>query len=303
VLAHTGRKNAQSANTFVLLDRIDILTGTTPPTTTIPPTTTTIPPPSTTIPPTTTTVPPSVGPSGQALPVGNLPGWRQIFVDDFTTDVPLGSFPSAVAQKWGAYPSPWKDTSKFGTYSPLKVVEVSAGVLTKHLRTEAGVPLVAALTPKLTPTGGGTLYGRYAIRFRSDPIRGYKIAWLLWPDSEVWPRDGEIDFPEANLDATWVDGYVHRQGATAGDDQAAFGAPADLDQWHTAVIEWSPGLVVFTFDGVEIGRTTLRVPNTKMHWVIQTETEMGTGAPPPATSQGRVQIDWVAAWAYDTTVG
>jgi len=36
-------------------------------------------------------------PSGQAMPVGNLPGWTQIFTDDFTTNVPLGSFPEAVS--------------------------------------------------------------------------------------------------------------------------------------------------------------------------------------------------------------
>src|SRR4051812_8934318 len=54
-------------------------------------------------------------PSGEAMPVGNLDGWRQTFTDDFTTDVALGSFPSAVSGKWGAYPSPWKDTSKYGT--------------------------------------------------------------------------------------------------------------------------------------------------------------------------------------------
>jgi hypothetical protein len=35
------------------------------------------------------------------------------------------------------------------------------------------------------------------VRFKTDSMHGYKGAWLLWPASEVWPRDGEIDFPEA----------------------------------------------------------------------------------------------------------
>jgi len=43
---------------------------------------------------------------------------------------------------------------------------------------------------------GGLLYGRYAIHFKADPVPGYKTSWLLWPDSEKWPQDGEIDFPE-----------------------------------------------------------------------------------------------------------
>src|SRR5690242_12804522 len=45
----------------------------------------------------------SVDPSGQPMPVGDLPGWHQIFTDNFAANVPLGSFPAAVASKWTAY--------------------------------------------------------------------------------------------------------------------------------------------------------------------------------------------------------
>jgi len=34
----------------------------------------------------------TVGPSGVAMPAGDLNGWKLIFNDDFTTDVPLGGF-------------------------------------------------------------------------------------------------------------------------------------------------------------------------------------------------------------------
>ena len=74
----------------------------------------------------------------------------------------------------------------------------------------------------------------------------------------------------------------------------------DSSGWHTAVIEWSPDLVVFTLDGVEIGRTTERIPRKAMHWVLQTET-MLTSKRPPLDAAGNVQIDWVAAWQYDPT--
>ena len=63
---------------------------------------------------------------------------------------------------------------------------------------------------------------------------GYKTAWLLWPRSEVWPRDGEIDFPEGDLDST-IHGFVHRQGATSGSDQYAVSTSATYTSWHTAV--------------------------------------------------------------------
>jgi hypothetical protein len=41
----------------------------------------------------------AASPSGADMPLGDLPGWRQIFTDDFTTVVPLESFPSAVSTK------------------------------------------------------------------------------------------------------------------------------------------------------------------------------------------------------------
>ena len=241
-------------------------------------------------------------PSGEAMPVGDLDGWRQVFTDDFSTDVALGAFPAAVAEKWSVYASPAKDTFGHGNYSPERVVSVDNGVLNKYIRAEGGEFLVAALLPKVPGTTRyGQMYGRYAVRFKTDPIEGYKIAWLLWPDSAVWPRDGEIDFPERDLASDTVKGFVHHQGAERGSDQEAASAPFDSTRWYTAVIEWSPDLVVFILDGVVIERVTERVPNTPMHWVLQTETTL-TSTKPPVTAAGNVQIDWVAAWQYDPTV-
>ena len=71
--------------------------------------------------------------SAVPMPTGDLPGWHQIFADDFPTDVPVGGFsgcdqgtvrscsglPSAVQAKWWAYPDGWKDTSGLGVYMPV----------------------------------------------------------------------------------------------------------------------------------------------------------------------------------------
>src|ERR1700738_2837561 len=64
--------------------------------------------------------------SGQAMPAGDLPGWKQIFSDDFTTNVPLGGFPGAVGGRWGGYPYPGKDTQG-GTHWPAKVGRMHDG--------------------------------------------------------------------------------------------------------------------------------------------------------------------------------
>jgi beta-glucanase (GH16 family) len=164
------------------------------------------------------------------------------------------------------------------------------------IHTEGGTHLVAAPIPKLTAASSfGQLYGRYAVRFRADALPGYKTAWLLWPDSGHWPGDGEIDFPEADLTEP-IKGYVHHQGASSSSDQDRFTTSALYPDWHTAVIEWSPGRVVLSLDGQVVGQTTTRVPSSPMHWVLQTETALGGSAPSSAT-QGNVQIDWIAAWA------
>jgi len=180
-------------------------------------------------------------------------------------------------------------------------VSVSNGVLNEYIHSEHRVVMVAAILPNVPSTGDkGQKYGRYAVRFKADPIDGYKMAWLLWPDSAKWPRDGEIDFPERNLATTVVNGFVHHQGARTGSDQASASAEYENGAWHTAVIEWSPNLVVFTLDGAEIGRISERIPRTPMHWVLQTET-MLTAKRPPTSAAGNVQIDWVSVWKYDPT--
>lgn len=255
----------------------------------------------------------AASPSGENMPTGNLNGWKLVFADDFLTDVPLGGFsgcssstrtcpglPAEVRSKWWAYPEGWPDTSHNGTYSPSKTVSISGGVMNKHIYTDStGKHLVAAvlpIIPQATGSKGGLMYGRYAIRFRSSSIPHYKTAWLLWPDSEVWPRDGEIDFPEGNLNST-IGAFLHYQNGTSGHDQVGFKTSATYTSWHTAVTEWTPTSVKFILDGQVIGSSSTRIPNTPMHWVVQSETNLD-GVVPSASDQGNIQIDWAAAWAY-----
>ena len=247
---------------------------------------------------TTTSACVSANPSGEAMPGDNVGGWRQIFADDFSTNVPLGSFPAAVSTKWKPYPYPWKDTSKNGTYWPQKGLSAHDGLLDVWLHTETvnGVAthIVNAPQPILPGPTRGQLYGRYVIRFRADPVPGYKTAWLLWPDSGL-RTDGEIDFPEGNLSST-IHAYMHRQGATSGSDQDAYSTGISYTSWHTAVIEWLPSRCTFILDGKVIGNSTSRIPATPMHYVIQTETQLSGGAP-ANTASGHVYIDWVAVYA------
>lgn len=249
---------------------------------------------------------------GTPPPATDLPGWDLIFRDDFSVDVPLGQFPTAVKDRWGAYPTTYRDTSKNGVYDAARCVSIKDGIMNIHMHTTSdGIHRVACLIPYIKPPAVGSkwpgqLYGRYAIRARfPDLMPGYKVAWLLWPNvgtnTSGSPSgtggNGEIDFPEHNLSQqARTSGFMHRQDATVGNDQYSCSGAVDLKQWHTFVTEWSKDLCVFKIDDREIGRTTSRVPNTSMRWTIQCETQL-SGGEPADNVQGDIEVDWVAIWA------
>lgn len=266
--------------------------------------------------PTPTPTPtPTTPPTTSTMPVGDLPGWKHIFSEDFKTNAAEGAFaasngsvlPAAYKDKFWTYPDGWGDTLKNGKYMPSQTMSVQDGLFRVRMRNEGGVNKVGALLPKLVnkkDTNGdamGQLYGRYSIRFKTDTTRGYKIAWLLWPDSTGGVQHssaGEIDFPEGELDGNIL-GFVHPteehgyNGDQFGyDTKQSFGTG-----WHTATIEWSPGLVKFIFDGKTLSQTKTHIPDTKMSWVIQSETAM-IGPLPAKNSQANVYVDWVSAWSY-----
>ncbi len=244
-------------------------------------------------------------PSKAKIPLENNDSkFKLVFSEDFNKNVVIGSFPQSVSNKWKAYPYPWQDTSKKGFYYPEKVVSFKDGVMNMFIHSEVinGVNkhLVAAPQPKLNTgignIGDSLMYGKIIVRFRSDPLPLYKTAWLLWPDSNRWPKDGEIDFPEGNLDSN-INAFMHKQNAVSGSDQAAFGTQTKYNDWHTAIIEWLPNKCTFTLDGVLIGTSTDRVPSTPMHYVLQTETALES-THPDYNTQGNVQIDWLVIYSY-----
>lgn len=259
---------------------------------------------------------PKVASSDQPMPIGNLPGWKQIFTEDFKTSANEGQFasasgavlPAAYKEKFWTYPNGWPDTLKHGQYMPSQTMSVKDGLFHVRMRNENGINKVGALLPKLVnkkDTGGenmGQLYGRYSIRFKTDSTQGYKIAWLLWPDSVggvQHSKAGEIDFPEGELDGNIL-GFVHpteEHGYKGG--QLSYDTGKKFSSgWHVATIEWSPGLIKYIFDNKVLGQAKTSIPDRKMSWVIQSETAM-IGPLPAKNSQANIYIDWVAAWSYN----
>jgi len=238
------------------------------------------------------------------MPTNDLADFTLLFNDDFNVDASAGQFLSKYPG-WRAYPNSYKDTSDHGTYEP-NIITCANSTLDMwiHYESSTGRYLCAAPEPRINGINGprGQTYGRYAFRWRVvAPIPGYKTAWLLWPDSNN-SDEGEIDFPEGDLDGVdTIRAYshdvqgVHSHNAFSKNTGVVYAGSG----WHTGVIEWKPTGVTFWLDGTNLGTTpSLGTPVTPMHWVLQTETELGSSSPPPQSSSGHVQLDWVAVWDY-----
>lgn len=267
----------------------------------VPTTTTTSTPPTS---PTTTTAPTTTTTSVPAstAPKGNLPGWTHAFAEDFTRSAPKGSWANdtdpykvvyvgAEGQQWRTYPSTFLDTYQRRPYRPAEVLSVADGMLQFDLHNVDGQPAGANPSPIIANGSQYQTYGRYSARLRVDNpnLSEYHIAWLLWPESEKWPDDGEIDFPEGQLNETAY-GFHHYALASGGQDSANTGV--SFNNWHVYTIEWSPGRVRFLLDDAVVLDTTRYVPTKPMRWQLQTETK-GYG-----TNRGNLLVDWVSIWSY-----
>ncbi|UVJ39573.1 glycoside hydrolase family 16 protein [Arthrobacter sp. CJ23] len=237
-------------------------------------------------------------PSG--MPVGDLPGWKQTGAQDFATPAPFGHVEDVYGPEVNGY-SGFTDSSGRGTYAPDSVLSVADGRLDYFLHTADGGPQVASVIPFGYT---GQKYGRYSIRFRYDPMPGYKIAFLLWPASDNW-NEGEIDWPEGSLDgplygASAIKGSF-ANGAMEFDPPRRTFAPGGPGDWHVATTEWTPGNVSWFMDGALIDQTTVPsgVPDTPMRWTLQAETsDRASRDFPEAAVSGHLQIDWVVQYAY-----
>lgn len=239
------------------------------------------------------------GGSGEAMPNSNLPGWTLKIAQDFNADVTLGNFRSVYGGEWDGY-NTWEDTSRDlgrpagrrGVYSATKTVTVQNSVLDVFVHTEGLQPYVFALTPP----NSGQLYGRYAVRFKSEQVTGYKVAWLLWPTSNIW-EEGEIDFPEGDLGQE-IEGYSHDVNGNPAANAWSISTGQNMLTWHTCVIEWTPTVLRYILDGTVYQTTNqAAIPKDPMRWCLQTETWLSS-TPPPTNTSGHVQIDWVAMWSY-----
>lgn len=237
------------------------------------------------------------GPSGIPVPSGNLADLKLVHAEGFDTAVALGGWPGPYGATYSSYDTGWDDTagSTAGANSGYDngILSVENSCLHWHLQVKNGRVLSANVSPKASRR----LYGRFDVCLKATGGVGWKTAFLLWPDSGQWPRDGEIDFPEGDFGGN-VEGYMHRQGATSGGDQDQRQTSVTHREWHVYTIDWRPNRLQFLLDGQPVGAAiTSRVPNTSMHWQFQVEKQINNN-PVAASATGDVLVDWAAVYEY-----
>jgi beta-glucanase (GH16 family) len=117
-----------------------------------------------------------------------------------------------------------------------------------------------------------------------------KITFLLWADVN-WPP--EIDFAEfpSSGDGMLRQHYTQTLHYSDQNLQIHSSHDADMTVWHTVGVEWSPGLISYTLDGVVTDTVTSHVPKEDMWLALQTD---GSDDVIP----GYTYIDWVKVYTY-----
>jgi beta-glucanase (GH16 family) len=225
------------------------------------------------------------------MPTGNIPGWRQVFADDFS-----GS--SLDLTKWYSYEG--EPGGDLGAWFDTSHVTVSGGDLVLSAYRDPADGGIWATGGVSSSPGLAQTYGKYLVRFRFDGGHGISHAILLMPADGSWPP--EIDFSEDNGEERNIDYATLHYGSQNAQEQAT--VATNLTQWHTLGVEWTPGKLVYTLDRSEWGRMTgSSVPSIPMVLDIQTQSwacginewEACPDASTPATVN--LYVDWVVAYA------
>jgi beta-glucanase (GH16 family) len=230
------------------------------------------------------------------MPTGNIPGWNEVFADDFTGNSVGGQW----MKYWGV---PGGDSGGF--FDPAHD-SVSNGELTISGYQDAADDAYDAGASTYVTGGVSTLhafsqtYGKYLVRFRMDAGQGVAFAIMLWPETNTWPP--EIDFAEDNGSDRQMNTATLHYGADNTQVERTVGV--NLTQWHTMGVEWTSDKLVYTLDGHPWATVdSPNVPDVPMEFAIQTQgwaCGLSNWEQCPNSSTPSVvglHVDWVVAYA------
>ncbi|MDT0193836.1 DNRLRE domain-containing protein [Arthrobacter sp. AB6] len=214
---------------------------------------------------------------------------------------------AAEAHNWGSVVT-GDEFNYVGAPDPLKWnVYNSAGHAGNGLRSPAqvtvdGTKMVMNGTPNGTTAGMGAKfanqkYGRWEVRAAGSGDNEYHMVSILWPDSENWPCDGEIDYAETTGDWNVIQFFHHYSCSNL---QTFASKALDVSQFHNYAVDWSPAGITGYVDGVQWfqDNTASHQPPGSMHQTLQLDWF------PDSTPDGagEMRVDWVRVYAAAGTV-
>jgi hypothetical protein len=229
----------------------------------------------------------------------------------------LSDFSSALGPEWVLYDSVghagWglRRPSAIGLTPDPTALGGSLLTITAKMGTgsESGLMVSGGMKLLLPQT-----YGRYTVRMRGepDPDQVTSMVALLWPQTNQWPRDGEIDIVEthnfsARATREPIESALHwlRPGAeepyTILDDAKALfdhNGVSGVD-WHTYQLEWRENLVSVSVDGGEplvLSTNPAEIADWNMELALQLDgfdSENAPGAQPSVSAPVSMYVDYV----------
>ncbi|SNQ49238.1 Glycoside hydrolase family 16 [Frankia canadensis] len=203
--------------------------------------------------------------------------------------------------KWFVYDSP------NGAFPRVPAaVSVGAGLLRITGGTDAsGRDVSGGLSSLLHQT-----YGRWEARFRVEEGAGFSAVVLLWPQTQKWPDDGEIDLVEVQ-DGTRRSATMAVHNGPRNDTLSIPTAlVGDFTAWHTVAVEWLPTRLSYYLDGRNVFTVlparhlggALTIPSTApMHMALQLDTGCHDAIPcrdASTPAQVSMYVDWIRAYPY-----
>lgn len=270
------------------------------------------------------------------MPVGDLPGWKQVLTEDFTRPVPLGGFTAnqqgvlttsgaAGYQAYGpgrsggnemrVYPDGWDTTHKTAFYAPSKTLSVrndvpgTNGCLDVFHR--SGTPLGgstakalgAAVWFPLAAYNGAYRIGPYVraeFRLRTTDWNvsnpSYYHAVPLFIGSP-WPNNGEFDWPEQDAAQNSPVAGWHHRASTNKSDQDRINGPAGF-----VMGDWHRYAVEWTPTSVKYFCDDILCFTSTTQLPVNPMAFVlqfeATNVAPAATTEGHVQVDWLTLYSF-----
>lgn len=149
--------------------------------------------------------------------------------------------------------------------------------------------------------GASIRYGRVDVRYKAT-AGPYTYAFLLWPTNNQWPP--EIDFAEdAGGNRQTSSLTMHYNSGGHQQEQQIFAG--DFTQWRTVSLEWTPGKLTVSVDGVtKATMNSANVPSTGMDLVMQQQAwpcnyvPWYTVCPNASTPTDNIYIDYVHLYSW-----